>query len=146
MPDKAPLPFTLGSQVVIAPGIQAFVGTQNTSPSVESILGTPVLSGSAEAPDGYAAVVEMQGVTFDLSPLVAGLIVTLPDVRFAAPGTSLFPASGTTDPVRIPLTLVGSDNQTNPGNDISESPIPVQNDVSVSSSGSVTVAAPAISL
>ena len=130
--------FSFGSQAVIAPGIQAFVGTQSTSPSVQSILGTPVLSGSAVAANGYAAVVEMQGVTFDLSPLAVGLVVTMPDVRFAAPGTSLFPASGTTDPVRIPLALVGSDNHTNPGNDISESPIPIQNNVSVSA-GSVAV-------
>jgi hypothetical protein len=89
-------------------------------------------------PAGFSAVIEMQGVTFDLSPMAAGLTVTLPDVRFAAPGTTLFPASGTTDPVQIPLTLIGSDNHTNPGDDISESPIPVQNDVGVSA-GNVTV-------
>jgi hypothetical protein len=136
---KGSFSFTFGSQSIIAPGMQAFVGTQAASPTVQSILGTPILSGSATTPSGYAAVVEMQGVTFDLSPMAAGLIVTLPDVRFAAPGTSLFPASGTTDPVRIPLALIGSDNHTNPGNDISESPIPVQNDVSVSS-GSVSIA------
>lgn len=131
--------FSFGSQSIIAPGMQAFVGTQASSPSVQSILGTPILSGSAAMPSGFAAVVEMQGVTFDLSPLAAGLIVTLPDVRFAAPGTTLFPASGTTDPVQIPLTLVGSDNHTNPGDDISESPIPVQNNVSVNA-GNVTIA------
>lgn len=136
---KGTFSFSFGSQSIIAPGMQAFVGTQTTSPTVQSILGTPIMGGSATTPAGYAAVIEMQGVTFDLSPMAAGLIVTLPDVRFAAPGTSLFPASGTTDPVRVPLTLIGSDNHTNPGNDISESPIPVQNDVSVSA-GSVTIA------
>ncbi|HEV8060987.1 MAG TPA: DUF4214 domain-containing protein, partial [Gemmataceae bacterium] len=131
--------FSFGSQAVIAPGIQAFVGSPSTSPSVQSIVGTPILASSASTPGGYAAVVEMQGVTFNLSPLAAGLVVTLPDVRFAAPGTTLFPASGTTNPVTIPLTLTGSDNHTNPGNDISESPVPVQSNVSLTS-GSVTVA------
>ncbi len=146
----ATLSFTNGDRVLslflfrlasryLAPGIQAFVGTQSTSASVQSILGTPILASSATTPGGYAAVVEMQGVTFNLSPMAAGLIVTLPDVRFASPGTTLFPASGTTNPVTIPLTLTGSDNHTNPGNDISESPIPVQNNVSLSS-GSVSVA------
>jgi hypothetical protein len=131
--------FSLGSQAAIAPGIQAFVGSQASSPNVQSILGTPELSGSSSSPAGYAAVIEMQGVTLDLSPLAAGLIATLPDVRFAAPGTTLFPASGTTGPVTVPLTLIGSDNHTNPGNDITESSIPVQDDVSVSS-GAVTIA------
>ena len=118
--------------------MQPFVGTPNTSPTVEAILGTPILGASPASAGGYAAVVEMQGVTYDLSPLAPGLIVTLPDVRFAAPGTSLFPASGTTNPVRIPLTLTGSDNHYNPGNEITESPIPIVNNVSVSQ-GSVSV-------
>ena len=130
--------FSFGSQAVNAPGIQPFVGTQNSSPTVDPILGTPILGASPAAPAGYAAVIEMQGVTLDLSSLAPGLIVTLPDLRFAAPGTSLFPASGTTDPVRIPLTLTGSDNHYSPGNDITESAIPVQNNVSVSS-GSVSI-------
>jgi len=85
--------FTFGSQSIIAPGMQAFVGTQSTSQSVQTILGTPILGGSAAMPSGFAAVVEMHGVTFDLSPMSAGLVVTLPDVRFAAPGTSLFPSA-----------------------------------------------------
>ena len=130
--------FSFGSQAVNAPGMQPFVGTQNSSPSVDPILGTPILGASQAAPSGYAAVIEMQGVTLDLSALAPGLIVTLPDLRFGAPGTSLFPASGTTDPVRIPLTLTGSDNHLSPGNEITESAIPVQSNVSVSS-GSVSI-------
>jgi hypothetical protein len=130
--------FSLSAQSAIAPGIQAFVGTQSGSPTVQSILGTPILGGSPSSPAGYAAVIEMQGVTLDLSAIAPGLIVTLPDVRFSVPGTSLFPASGTTDPVRIPLSLIGSDNHTNPGNDITGSPIPVQTGVGVSA-GNVTV-------
>jgi hypothetical protein len=135
---KGTFTFSLSAQSAIAPGIQAFVGTQSGSPTVQSILGTPILGGSPSSPGGYAAVIEMQGVTLDLSAIAPGLIVTLPDVRFSAPGTFLFPASGTTDPVRIPLSLIGSDNHTNPGNDITGSPIPVQTGVGVSA-GSVTI-------
>jgi hypothetical protein len=130
--------FSLGAQSALAAGIQAFVGTAISSPAVQSILGTPILGGSAASPGGYAAVIEMQGVTLDLSALGAGLVATLPDLRFASPGTTLFPASGTTDPVRIPLSLIGSDNHTNPGNDITGTPLPVQTGVSVSF-GSATI-------
>ena len=111
------------------------MGDPETSPYVQSIVGTPLLSGSSTQPKGYAAEIDMQGVTLNLSAIAPGLTATLPDLRFVAPGTTLSPAAGTTAPVQISLNLIGADNATNPGNDITETPIPVQNHVSVTYGG-----------
>ncbi len=113
------------------PGIQTFVGTADGSPDLPTITGTPILHPSATNPAGLAAKIDLQGTSIDFSALIPGLILTQPDLNFVAPGTRLQGGPGLTDPVYIPLGTFGSDTYANPGTAITESPSPMQNDVSV---------------
>lgn len=126
--------FTFGPAAALGAKEQAFVGTTQGSSNVQTIVGTPVLRSSAN-PNGLAAQVIMQGMTFDLSEVADGLYAVYPDLRFVQPGTMLSAAAGTTDPVQIRLSLIGADNTANPANDITEAPIPVASNVSVQLSG-----------
>jgi hypothetical protein len=111
-------------------GVQAFVGTDAT-PDLPTITGTPILNPSATNPRGLAALVNMQGYQMDFSGLVPGLTLAMPDLNFVQPDTALTADTGTTDPIYLPLGLFGGDNHTDPGNAITESPSPVQNDVTL---------------
>jgi hypothetical protein len=113
------------------PGIQAFVGTPDGSPDLPTITGTPIFNASPSHPNGVAARIDMQGESLDFSSLVPGLVLTMPDLHFVDPGTQLQGGTGITDPVYIPLGSFGSDNHNNPGNAITESPSPMQNNVSL---------------
>lgn len=116
------------------PGVQALLGTSTGSPDLPTITGTPILNPSPTNPFGLAASIDMQGYSFDLSgllPELDGVSFTMPDLHFVAPGTQLSEATGTTAPLYIPLGFYGGDNHADPGNDITESPSPMQNDVSV---------------
>lgn len=126
--------YTFGPGTALGSKQQVFVGTASGSSSVQTIVGTPILR-SAANPNGLAAEIIMDGVTYDLSSIEAGLEVSYPDLRFVQPGTSLYAAAGTTDPVQVRLTLIGADNTGNPSNEITESPIPVANNVGVQLGG-----------
>jgi hypothetical protein len=78
-----------------------------------------------------AALVNMQGYQMDFSELVPGLTLAMPDLNFVPPNTAVAAANGTTDPLYVPLGLFGGDNHTNPGDVITESPSPIQNDVTL---------------
>jgi len=103
------------------PGIQAFVGTATGSASLPTLTGTAIFEPSAVNPQGLAALVALQATT-----LTSGG----PDVRFVSPATSLSAPAGTTL-VRIPLTLFGPDNYSDPGNQITVAPIPVYPSISL---------------
>jgi protocatechuate 3,4-dioxygenase beta subunit len=117
-----------GPNTAQATGVQAFVGTDAT-PDLPTITGTPILNPSPTSPNGLAALVDMQGYQLDFSGLVPGLSVAMPDLHFVPPNTALTATDGTTAPVYVPLGLFGGDNHANPGDAITESPSPIQNDV-----------------
>ena len=113
-----------------ADNVQAMVGTDSGSPSLPTITGTPILNPSQADPNGAAAKIDFQGATLDFSDLIPGLTLSVPDLHFVSPGTSLQGVSGvTTDPVTIPLQLFGEDNHAAPGDSITNSPSPMQPDV-----------------
>lgn len=113
-----------------ADNVQAMVGTDSGSPDLPTITGTPILNPSQANPDGVAAKIDFQGETLDFSDLIPGLTLSVPDLHFVSPGTSLQTVTGvTTDPVTIPLQLFGEDNHTAPGDSITNSPSPMQPDV-----------------
>jgi hypothetical protein len=122
------------------PGVQVFVGTSSGSPVLPSILGTPIHSPTAANPSGVAARIDMNAFELDLGdlfgdliPEVAGMVITMPDLSFVAPGSVLTAAGdgSTSDVVRIPMDLFGVDNSANPGNDLTTAPNPVQTGVQV---------------
>lgn len=103
-------------------GIQTFVGTADGSPDLPTSTGTPVLSKSPEHPAGLAALVDMRGATLDFSDLLPGLTLTMPEVGFVPPATTLAGDATTYDPVTFRLTPYGSDNYADPGGAITETP------------------------
>jgi VCBS repeat-containing protein len=125
-PDGFPLlNINFGPTSAATPGIQAFLGTEDGSPILPSITGTPILNESPAHPNGLAALVDMQGAKLDFSDIIPDLILPLPDIQFVEPGTVLTPTPDTTDVVQVPVTLFGGDNHTNPGDLITESPSPL---------------------
>lgn len=125
---------------VSVPGVQVFVGTEDGSPQLPNVAGTPVHFGSISGGSLPAAKIDMMGYAFDLGeffsddpflgPLFEGIIMYMPDVSFVAAGTRLLGLPGiTTDPARIPLTLFGPDNYANPGDEVTVAPNPVQEQV-----------------
>jgi Domain of unknown function (DUF4214)/SdrD B-like domain/Aspartyl protease len=110
--------------------VQALVGTEDGSPHLPTITGTPILAPSA-AGGARSALIEMEGASFDFSGLVPGASASMPDLSFQKPGYNLTARSGTTDPVHIALQLQGPDNHDNPGRQITETPNPVQTAVRI---------------
>ncbi|NMC20830.1 MAG: hypothetical protein GYA33_10470 [Thermogutta sp.] len=123
---------------VTVSGVQVFVGTDGGSPQLPNIAGTPIHLGSlANTPQAPAAKIDMLGYELDLGaffsddpflgPLFQGIVMYLPDVSFVASGLRLAGVPGeTTDPVRIPLSLWGSTNHPEPGDDVTVAPNPLQ--------------------
>ncbi len=110
-------------------GIQAMIGTTEGSPQLPAIVGTPINLPSATNPGGLATVLDQVGYALDLGfldPSFAGIPYNFPDVRFVPSGTGLVPKASTYETVSIPVSMFGSDNTSNPGNDISSAPNPVQ--------------------
>jgi hypothetical protein len=117
-----------GPNSASAGGVQAFVGTESGSPDLPTITGTPILQ-------GRAALINMQGAVFNFSQNSPGLVVDLPDLNFVSPGYQLQAGPGTSDPVKIPLSLVGPNSGTLAGRNVTEAPNPVQDAVSIASNG-----------
>jgi hypothetical protein len=113
--------------------VQAIIGTETGSPDLPSIVGTPILNGGlgGALSGGVAASIDMQsykidfGALFPQVPEYQGLVLTVPDLSFVSPGTTLTQGVDTTAPVRVPVDLVGFDNHPNPGTTITESFNPV---------------------
>jgi hypothetical protein len=129
-----------GTDSVVTPGVQTFIGTPDGSPDLPTVAGTPVLGGTlssgAGSSAGVAALMDMQGYTVDLSSLYPGLVVSEPDLHFVAPGTTLGEnTAGDSLPVTVPVTLIGSDNHANPGNDITATPNPAVQGVTLVGAG-----------
>ncbi len=125
--------FDLSNAVAVG-GIQAMVGTENGSPHLPSIVGTPINVPSPTNPGGLATVMDQTGYALDLGaflPELAGIPFNFPDVRFEPSGTSLVPKTSTYEAVHIPVSLFGVDTTGNPGDDISSAPNPVQHDTGV---------------
>jgi hypothetical protein len=113
------------------PGIQAFVGTPNGSPTLPTLTGAPILTG------GYAALIDMQGASFDFSSFDPGLQLTLPDLKFVSPGFQLNGGPTTTVPITIPLSPFSGGQ--NPASSVTEAPTSVDDAVTlVAGSASVS--------
>jgi hypothetical protein len=117
------------------PGIQAFIGTYGGSPLLPTVTGTPVFNASSSNPGGLAARIDLQGFTVDLSSLLPGLVVSEPDVHFVSPSSTIAQATGTTAPVKIPLSFYGTDNHTNPNMDVTSSVNPMDKNVRLTDNG-----------
>jgi hypothetical protein len=115
--------FTAGSAAT--PGIQAAVGRPDSSSTMPTITGMPILD------SGLAALVNMAGTELDFSQVIPNLVLSLPDLSFVPSGTLLTVGPESQGPVRVPLTLVGFDNYLAPGDAISQARVPFQNDVSL---------------
>lgn len=127
----------------IVSGVQVFLGTDEGSPQLPNIAGTPIhlgtLTGSTESP---AVKIDMLGYEFDLGEFFAddpfmgflfqGMVIYMPDLSFVPSGLRLTGIPGvTTDPVRIPLSLFGPTNHPEPGDNVTVAPNPVQEQVSL---------------
>jgi uncharacterized repeat protein (TIGR01451 family) len=116
------------SEAATAEGIQAMVGTEDGSPNLPTITGTPIMNGrlAGSTVDGVAALIDQQGYEIDFGELFPGfgfdgLVLPMPDLFFVAPGTQLAPGPETTEVVRVPVTFFGIDNHLDPGDTITES-------------------------
>lgn len=126
------------SGAAAVPGVQMFVGNSSGSPSLPTIVGTPIHAPSVRHPGGSAARIDMLGWELDFGELFPefpdfqDLVVYLPDLEFASPGTQLVPTAETTAAVRVPLAMYGTSNVTAPGDEVSYAPNPVQGEVDLS--------------
>jgi hypothetical protein len=120
------------------PGIQAFVGDLEGSPGLPTVTGTPILNRSSNNPRGLGALARMQGFQLDLSGLFPGMGLTAPDLQFVSPTTQLYATAADLSLFTMPLSFYGSDNHTNPGNNVTQSYNPEANNVSLSQ-GSASV-------
>lgn len=119
--------------------VQAMIGTEDGSPDLPSIVGTPILNGGlgGALSGGVAAMVDMQSFQIDFGalfpdvPEFQGLLLPVPDLSFVPPGTTLTQGVDTTEPVRVPVDFVGIDNHQNPGTTITESYNPVVHGIQV---------------
>ncbi|MGQ9504520.1 MAG: retropepsin-like aspartic protease [Thermogutta sp.] len=135
----------------IVPGVQVFLGTDEGSPQLPNIAGTPIHLGTIPGTtDSPAAKIDMLGYEFDLGeffaddpflgPLFQGMVIYMPDLSFVPSGERVTGMPGeTTDPVRIPLSLFGPTNHPEPGEEVTVAPNPVQDGVSLQE-GLLTVA------
>ena len=120
-------------------GVQTFIGTESGSPLLPSITGTPIHNPSATHPGGVAAQIDFDAFELDFGelfpelPEFEGIVVALPDLEFVAPGTQLTVVTdgSVSQPVRVPLGLIGTSNHQNPRDMVTTSPNPVQTSVSL---------------
>ncbi|HVK09918.1 MAG TPA: aspartyl protease family protein, partial [Gemmataceae bacterium] len=114
-------------------GVQAMVGTDDGSPNLPTITGTPIMNGSLDGSQfsGVAALIDQYGYLIDFGalfpelPEFQGLIIPMPDLFFVEPGTPLEAREDTTEVVRLPVEFIGIDNHLDPGEEVTESYNPV---------------------
>jgi uncharacterized repeat protein (TIGR01451 family) len=109
-------------------GVQAMIGTEDGSPDLPTITGTPIMNGTlaGSRTAGVAALIDQYGYLIDFGELFPGmgfdgLVVPMPDLFFVEPGTQLAQEADTTEVVRLPVTFLGLDNHLDPGETITES-------------------------
>lgn len=112
------------------PGVQVFVGVIDTSGLLPTITGTPILNPSPRAPHGLAAKIRPEGhlLEIDFSDFLPGfgkIVIPVPDLTFHQPGTPLAAEANTTQPLRMPVELLGANNYADPGMQMTVSPSPV---------------------
>ncbi len=114
----------------VVPGVQMFVGTSSGSASLPTISGTP-MHYSQNHVRGGAAYIDKQGYVFDLHEWFPDLISEpmpyyMADLEYVDSGTKLLTPTdpNVTGPIRIPLTMIGGDNYSNPGDEITYTPNP----------------------
>lgn len=113
---------TLSDSAIETPGIQTFVGTED-SPLLPTITGTPALLPSPKYVNGAAAHIKMQGASLDFSDLMPGMIIPFPDLVFANPGDSIVYDPNNADiyeTVTLPFVTFGGNNSDDPGDLITE--------------------------
>jgi uncharacterized repeat protein (TIGR01451 family) len=115
-------------------GVQAMIGTEEGSPNLPSITGTPILNGRLPGAqtDGVAALIDGMGYELDFGelfpelPEFQGLVLAMPDVYFVEPGRQLVQDPETTTEVaRVPVEFLGIDNHEDPGDTLTESYNPI---------------------
>lgn len=99
---------TLTDPARAVPGIQVFVGTEDGSPSLPSLVGTPIHKPSQAFPGGSAARVTMQGLDFGASFELMPFFI--PQLDLVPAGSVLTTREGSSPPVRLPLGRFGPDN------------------------------------
>jgi hypothetical protein len=109
--------------------VQVFVGTHDGSPHMPTLLGTPILYIDPAHPHGEAVLITLRGSEFDFSEEIPGLDLMLPSAQVVASGSTLPTTATTSAAIQIPLTLKGIDNHLNPGNQVTETPVPYQSSV-----------------
>jgi hypothetical protein len=119
---------TLTDPAQAVPGIQVFVGTEDGSPSLPSLTGTPIHKPSVAFPNGSAAHVTMQGFDFG-TPFGLMAPLFMPQLEFVPAGSSLTAQEGSTPTVRLPLGRFGTDNYGNEGSSITSVSNPTLTDV-----------------
>jgi hypothetical protein len=126
------------SSAAAVPGVQMFVGNSSGSPSLPTIVGTPIHAPTSRHPDGSAAQINMLGWSLDFGalfpeiPEFQDLVVQLPDLEFVDPGGELTGTADTTAAVRVPLAMYGTSNVAAPGDEVSYAPNPVQPEAALS--------------
>lgn len=136
------------------PGVQPLVGDEQASANLPTLTGTPVLAPTPGRPNGAAALIALQGATVDFRKWLvdpespdpdppADYVVPFADLRYVAPDRALPTAAGSTAPVWVPVKLFGTDNGADPGDDITQAPVPV---VSGAAAGNGTAAAADLNL
>jgi len=126
-----------GPKAAVVPGVQMFVGTSEGSESLPTISGTPIHRSEIHT-NGAAVKINKLGYMLDLGQMFPevfhGVSVPyyLPDLEYVDSGTKLAPSADPTKitaPIRVPLTLLGEDNHSNPGSGLTSAPNPFQRNV-----------------
>jgi hypothetical protein len=112
----------------VASNVQMFVGTSEGSEFLPTIAGTPIHN-SLNHSGAAAARIDKQGYGFDLQAMFPEYFSQpytyyVPDLKYVDSGTKLTGSGSTTSPVRIPLTLLGEDNHSSPGDQVTVTPNP----------------------
>jgi len=126
---------SIGSNSAQVPNLQVFVGTETGSPLMPTLTGTPILLPSPANPNGLAADVYMDDALLNLTSLVPGLSVAIPNLDFVRAGTPLM-ASNTTGLVQVPLTLSGGSSDPSVSGAVTEAPVPILNGLTLSNGNS----------
>jgi hypothetical protein len=130
-----PTTFDLEASILTDPdrgvaGVQAFVGTEDGSPQLPTLTGTPIHAPSVAFPGGSAGRIGFTGIDYGPS-LGLGSSLFLPALDLVAAGSTLSARPGSTAPARIPLVAFGTGNAGSEGTSVTAAPNPTVANVSL---------------